>query len=247
MARSAEKELGKGEVKGIAPKHERHRRAGFFQVYAVIAASLFVALAVVAHTVPYFPADLAVTRGIQRIHDPVFNALMQAVSWPGFPPQVHVVCALVVVGLFACGLRWEAIAAGFAEVGILVGGLVKLLVFRPRPTADLVQVLREVGATSFPSGHVLLATTLGGFLAFLAYTLLRHSWLRTTIVTLLLASIPLMGASRIYLGHHWFSDVMGAYLLGSLWLALTIRFYRWGKKRFFVRQPAAPEAHRPGA
>jgi undecaprenyl-diphosphatase len=51
-----------------------------------------------------------------------------------------------------------------------------------------------------------------------------------------------MGMSRIYLGHHWFSDVMGAYLLGSLWLALTIRFYRWGKTRYFIRQPVAPAA-----
>src|SRR5262249_47924490 len=54
--------------------------------------------------------------------------------------------------------------------------------------------------------------------------------------------IIVMGLSRIYLGHHWFSDVRGASLLGSLWLALTIKFYRWGKELFFRRQPAAPEA-----
>jgi undecaprenyl-diphosphatase len=53
--------------------------------------------------------------------------------------------------------------------------------------------------------------------------------------------ISLMGLSRIYQGEHWFSDVMGAYLLGSLWLALTIKLYRWGKPRFFVDQPVAPE------
>jgi membrane-associated phospholipid phosphatase len=52
----------------------------------------------------------------------------------------------------------------------------------------------------------------------------------------------MMGLSRIYQGQHWFSDVMGAYLLGSLWLALTIRLYRWGKPRYFVDQPVAPEA-----
>jgi undecaprenyl-diphosphatase len=51
----------------------------------------------------------------------------------------------------------------------------------------------------------------------------------------------MMGLSRIYQGQHWFSDVMGAYLLGSLWLALTIWIYRWGKPRFFVHQPVAPE------
>jgi undecaprenyl-diphosphatase len=50
-----------------------------------------------------------------------------------------------------------------------------------------------------------------------------------------------MGPSRIYLGQHWFSDVMGAYVLGSLWLLLSIRVYRWGKPRFFRDQPVARE------
>ncbi len=212
----------------------------------VTIAAGFVALAVVAHFVPYFAADLAVTRAIQRIHAPAFAGLMQVVSWPGFPPQVHYLCVSLLVVLVACGLRWEAIVTGWAQIGTLLGGLVKLIVMRPRPTADLVEVLRQIGATSFPSGHVLLATTLGGFLAFLAYTLMRPSWRRTTLVTLLVATIPLMGMSRIYLGHHWLSDVLGAYLLGSLWLALTIRIYRWGRTRFFVR-PATTEAPRSRA
>jgi membrane-associated phospholipid phosphatase len=65
-----------------------------------------------------------------------------------------------------------------------------------------------------------------------------------------LAAVPvlclLMGLSRIYQGQHWFSDVAGAYLLATLWLALVVRVYRWGKTRFFVHQPVAPEAPRSG-
>ncbi len=56
--------------------------------------------------------------------------------------------------------------------------------------------------------------------------------------------VALIGLSRIYVGDHWASDVTGAYLLGSLWLALSIAIYSWGKTRFFVRQPLAPE--KPG-
>jgi undecaprenyl-diphosphatase len=230
--------------KRIAPSPVRRRHAEMFQFWTLTAAAFFVGLAVVAHFVPYFPVDLAVTRAIQQIRSPAFDVLMRAVSWPGFPPQVHGVCALAAIALFAAGLRWEAVVTVVAEAGILVGGLVKLLVFRPRPTADLVTILRVAGATSFPSGHVILAVTLAGFLAFLAFTLLHPSWLRTMLVALLVTTIPLMGASRIYFGHHWLSDVVGGYLLGSLWLALTIRIYRWGKTRFFVRQPAAAEAPR---
>jgi undecaprenyl-diphosphatase len=53
--------------------------------------------------------------------------------------------------------------------------------------------------------------------------------------------IALIGMSRIYLGEHWFSDVVGAYLLGSIALVIMIFFYRWGKTRYFVHQPTARE------
>jgi undecaprenyl-diphosphatase len=80
-----------------------------------------------------------------------------------------------------------------------------------------------------------------GFLWFLAYTLLKRSWIRTLILILLGTLITLVGISRIYLGQHWASDVLGAYLLGSLCLAFVLEFYRWGKKRFFIHQTVASE------
>jgi hypothetical protein len=59
------------------------------------------------------------------------------------------------------------------------------------------------------------------------------------------ALIILIGISRIYLGQHWASDVLGAYLLGSLTLVAIIQLYRWGKTRFFVRQPVAAAGAMP--
>src|SRR6185503_7608434 len=102
--------------------------------------------------------------------------------------------------------------------------------------------LANLPTKSFPSGHVVMVTTFYGFLAFLVFTLLKPSWGRTALLVVFAALIVLMGPSRIYLGQHWFSDVMGAYLLGGLWLALTIMFYRWGKQRFFRNQPVATES-----
>jgi len=115
------------------------------------------------------------------------------------------------------------------------------VVYRPRPSPDLVHVLNQLPSSGFPSGHVLAATTFCGFLAFLGYSLLKPGALRKALLVGFGLFILLMGLSRIYEGHHWFSDVMGAYLFGSLWLALTIKIYRWGKPRFFVHQPVAPE------
>ena len=106
----------------------------------------------------------------------------------------------------------------------------------------VVRVFKQLQSSGFPSGHVLTTTAFCGFLAFLAFTLLKPSAGRTGLIVVLALLIALMGPSRIFLGQHWFSDVMGAYLFGSLWLALTTHFYRWGKVRFFVHQPMAPAA-----
>jgi len=64
---------------------------------------------------------------------------------------------------------------------------------------------------------------------------------------MVLFGIPVIfiGASRIYLGAHWASDVLAAYLLGSLTLVVTVQIYLWGKTRFFVHQPVAAAQPQP--
>lgn len=230
------------KTSAIAARPTRRARAAAFQAYVLGASVAFVALAVAAHYVPYFGLDLRITRAVQSLHVGVLDAVLRALTWAGFVPQVDVIGTLLFLTLFLFGLRWEAVGVLFAYGITLVGMVVKLLVVRPRPSADLVYVMSQLDSTAFPSGHVLAATSVCGYLAFLAYTLLKPSARRTALIGVALAIVPLMGVSRIYLGQHWFSDVMGAYLLASLWLALTIRFYRWGKPRFFRRQPVAPEA-----
>jgi undecaprenyl-diphosphatase len=61
--------------------------------------------------------------------------------------------------------------------------------------------------------------------------LLKNSWWRTLLLVLLLGLVGMIGPSRIYVGEHWASDVVAAYLLGSVWLALSVLVYRWGVKR----------------
>lgn len=231
----------------IAPPRTRRVRAAAFQSYVIVAASAFITLAVIAHTVPYFPIDLTITRALQAYHGHLFARGMFWVSWIGFMPQVIFVVLGVAGALFAAGLRWEGTATLFAACGALLGSIVKIVVYRPRPSANLIHVFQQLPSSGFPSGHVLEFTTFGGFLIFLAFTLLKPSAFRTGLLTALGLLIGLMGLSRIYQGQHWFSDVMGAYLFGSLWLMLTIRLYRWGKTRFFPHQPVAPNPAREEA
>ena len=84
-------------------------------------------------------------------------------------------------------------------------------------------------------------TTFLGFMLFLVYTLLKKSWWRTALLIILGGMVALIGLSRIYEGQHWASDVFAAYLLGSVWLSLSILIYRWGKPRYFMDQPVAKE------
>jgi len=238
--------LKKLDAAVIAARPTRRYRAAAFQAYVFFALVGFVVLAVVARTVPYFSIDLTVSRVVQSLHGPVLDPVMFAISWIGFWPQSLVIGLLPIVLLFATGLRWEAVVTLFAASSAGVATLVKLAVQRPRPSIDLVDVIRELSTSTFPSGHVLTFTSLCGFLAFLAYTLLKPSRSRTGLLITCSVLIVLMGLSRIYQGHHWFSDVMGAYLLATLWLAISIWAYRWGKPRFFVHQPVAPDAPETG-
>ena len=214
----------------------------------MIATVAFGILVVSASLFNYFPIDLSITRGVQSISAPWFYSVMSVVSFPGYAPQAWLIVGAIILALILIGLRWEAIPALVAAVGATgLGSLIKLVVHRPRPGADLVHVYQQLTDSSFPSGHVLMYTAFFGFLMFLSYTLLKPSVARAFLLVILGGLVGLVGLSRIYLGDHWASDVTGAYLLGSLWLALCVALYRWGKTRFFVRQPLAPEKPGPAA
>jgi undecaprenyl-diphosphatase len=165
---------------------------------------------------------------------------MVAISWLGFSPQSIIITALIILLILVFGLQWEALVALIAALlSIGLNVLVKDLIMRPRPAATLVHVLATLKDFSFPSGHVMYYTGFFGFIVFLAFTLLKPSLKRTLLVVFFGLLVLLVGISRIYVGEHWASDVVGAYLLGALTLVAIIQLYRWGKPRFFVRQPTA--------
>ncbi len=144
--------------------------------------------------------------------------------------------------LYVLGYHWEATASLIAALFVeLLNLLVKTLVHRARPSAKLVHVTDLFTSYSFPSGHVMFYTGFFGFVCFLIFILLKSSWIRTVLLVIFGGHVVLVGISRIYLGEHWASDVVGAYLLGGLCLMGSIQMYRWGKIRFFVKQPTATE------
>jgi len=211
-----------------------------FQGVLLLIAIAFGILTFLVKTTPSFAIDLQITRSIQLINFPDFGLLMSLISWAGFGPQVTIITGLIVLLIYVLGLQWEALTALIAALfSTAINVLVKDLIGRPRPAADLVNVVARLHDYSFPSGHVMYYLGFLGFIGFLVFSLLKPSLKRSLLLVIIGMPIVLIGVSRIYLGEHWASDVLGSYLLGSLTLVASIQFYRWGKTRFFVHQPVA--------
>ncbi|NPV08693.1 MAG: phosphatase PAP2 family protein [Anaerolineae bacterium] len=132
----------------------------------------------------------------------------------------------VVVATLALGWAWikrrsgtmVAAVPGLAAAG---GGLlslvVKEMVHRPRP--EVVEALVKVDSFSFPSGHALLAMAFYGAVALLLAPSVRTRCGRMAIYGLTGAVLLLIGVSRLHLGVHYLSDVVGGYALGAAWLS----------------------------
>jgi membrane-associated phospholipid phosphatase len=171
--------------------------------------------------------DVAVTRALQSIRAPVFAALMRAVSWPGFPPQSRAITPLASGVMAILGYPLEAAFQVLAWGTGLISTVTKALMKRPRPTEpDVRVVVAPLGGSSFPSGHVITYMGVYGFLAYLAHTLIRPVALRRALVGLFGGLLALVGPSRIYQGHHWPTDVIASYLLGTSYLIGVTTLYR---------------------
>lgn len=222
-------------------ENEPHRhQAALFQVLLVLVAGAFALLTFLVKTRPSLAVDLPITRAIQSFDFPFLGWLMSLVSWPGFSPQAIVIAGLIILLIYGFGLRWEAVTALIAVTfSATLNILVKNLIQRPRPLPGMVNVIETLNSYSFPSGHVMFYVSFFGFIGWLVFSFLKPSLQRSLFLALFGSLIVLIGISRIYLGHHWASDVMGAYLLGCLVLVATLQLYRWGKTRFFVHPSRA--------
>ncbi len=197
----------------------------------VLSLVAFTVLAIAAHQHAYFSWDVSVARSLQRL--PGLQLPMRLVSAPGYGWRAVSLIALIALLLWATRRKTEAAFLALSSgLGALLDELAKALVGRPRPAAALVTITRHMGDPSFPSGHVVFYCSSFGFLFALAF-LDRNCGpgARRALLTLIGLPIVLVGPSRVYLGAHWPSDVLGGYLLGAAWLAVVLQVYRRWKTR----------------
>lgn len=176
--------------------------------------------------------DEQLTQRIQRIDAPGFDPLMEAVSWAGFPPQSKILPALIPTAMLSAGRPLEAFFQLMGWGTGAISGGIKRTMKRPRPNhPDIVVAKARLGGTSFPSGHVIIYTGVYGMLAYLAHVHIKIGLLRKAVVGLLAGMVSLVGVSRVYLGHHFTSDVAVSYLLGSSYLVVLTSLYQRARKR----------------
>ena len=196
-----------------------------------------IVLSLTAHIFAVFPFDLKISHELQEVKNPVFALVMQEISVIGNTWIGIVMVGAVSVFYIA---RRQVPEAGFilATLSIFVlTAFLKVLVARPRPPyffLDPADVLLSVNQYSFPSGHVLFFVVFFGFIAYLAW-LHQTGFARIIVMATCCALVLLIGPSRVYLGAHWASDVVEAYIIGVLWLFVLILGYQLVSRKSTTR------------
>jgi membrane-associated phospholipid phosphatase len=222
------------------------RRGRVLLVLYTLLLILFGSLAWWVHYNPVLAIDVTITREFQENQAPWLKYTMLAISYPGSVFLISI-GFLVLAGaiLWLVRLRLEAvILVAFSVISSILNGLLKLLVERPRPTANLVDIFQAAGGKSFPSGHVMAYIAFWGFLFSLCIILFKgKTWWRITLLIISALFVILVGFSRVYLGAHWASDVLGSYLIGGVLLGITLWIYLQLKERGIL---ARKEKEEPG-
>jgi undecaprenyl-diphosphatase len=183
--------------------------------------------------------DEAVLRALRDPADPadalgphwLEEAARDVTALGGFAVLVLAVAAVVGYQLLGRHYAAAGLVLAAAVGGVLLSSALKELYGRPRP--DVVPHLARVSTASFPSGHAMLTAvvylTLGALLARLS----AHRWQKLYVVAVALLLSVLVGATRVYLGVHYPTDVLAGWAAGLAWAVLC-----WLAARYLQRRGA---------
>jgi membrane-associated phospholipid phosphatase len=193
--------------------------------YALVVVSI-IGLIVLVENYPITNFDLLVTREIQeqRAWDPTL--LMKLISLSGdavVAPFPVIIAALLFYLTYRRREAWFTLSVIVPDLCNL---LIKTLIHRPRPTLEYAKVLSTFSETGFPSGHVVHYVVFFGFLlsVMIVDKSISLSW-RIFVSILSGFLIITVSISRIYLGAHWATDVIGGYLFGFAYLGVILIYY----------------------
>jgi undecaprenyl-diphosphatase len=205
-----------------------------------VALLAFVAIAYVYKQATLLPLDLAVT---QRIHGPdrfIVSQLVELLTDMGGSVLVFLILQIAV--LLGIRRQWGTLTLwlGATGSGFILNVLLKQILQRQRPHLEDMTILEQ--STGFPSGHAMMALLTYGLLAYGLAPRLRQPWQRAALVGGLALLVALIGYSRMYVGAHYFSDILGGYAAGLFWLTLCITLDSLGHTHGIARRQSAVPA-----
>jgi membrane-associated phospholipid phosphatase len=185
-------------------------------------------LSYAASRFPVLPFDLKSYEELQEQASPLFDMLMQGVSYLGELTVAMVLTAIAML-IFALRRQWlEAIFILATTSSVLLAFALKEIIHRTRPfpiAQNVTGLAQSINEYSYPSGHVLFFVVFFGFFAYLAWMNFAGR-VRVIVIAICATLIVLIGPSRIFLGAHWASDVAGSYIIGAIWLFVLILAYQ---------------------
>lgn len=155
---------------------------------------------------------------------------LRLVSLPGDGVLLPVTLTALIAA-FVFFFKKDRLFAGILLMAPLVGNLVKFLLkntFKiPRPGIfGCAVTANAVDHYSFPSGHVVFITIIFGLLTYYSIRNI-HDWWARLLLSVSLIFILAIGYSRVYLGAHWYLDVIGGYVVGGVILTISILVYNY--------------------
>ncbi|WP_165845352.1 phosphatase PAP2 family protein [Streptacidiphilus pinicola] len=186
-------------------------------------------LALVETGGPLIRLDLSIDRHLHTaaLHQAGWTGSMRTVTSVLSPTVLRIVLGVLVLWLWWRGARIAALWAaccGLVQAGLEIG--VKEAVARPRPV--LPQPVSTATGWSFPSGHAMTSATVIPLLLLVAWPHLRRPGTRAVSLGVAAALVFLVGWTRVGLGVHWPSDVVGGWLLAGFTLcAVTAAIDTW--------------------
>ncbi|WP_241657760.1 phosphatase PAP2 family protein [Anaerobacillus alkaliphilus] len=168
--------------------------------------------------------DELLLKKVKAMEAPFVTTIMKGFGFIGATLPVIVISIILLIILYRLHKNRSEV---YLFIIVLLGStafnvLVKTLIKRKRPISDLII---ESGY-SYPSGHTVGAVSLYGIITFLFWRKLETTQGRVSLIFFSVIMIMIMGFSRIYLGVHYPTDILGAYLLSGIWLYLTIWIYQ---------------------
>jgi undecaprenyl-diphosphatase len=206
---------------------ERHQRLPYFLtafialIVFVLGMKLFVELTRTLETETLAYYDQLVTNYTLSQRNPMLTKYFKLVSDTGDVTGYLIVIILIAIVSTLIFKKWKFILqiTSVLVLAFLSNTVLKKLINRARPG---IEHLVTVKTLSYPSGHAMSSMAFYGLLIYLVYKSKLKAFMKTALISVLVLLILSIGISRIYLGVHFPSDVVGGFIAGFIWVVLCI-------------------------